>query len=482
MIQLLERPYEVCFSRNPVVYRLKTTTALNTPGLKVDTRVFFRKKADNDFVQVIANTLTPDSAGLVEIDYSKVMDSMLDYKLPTVSAVTAERAFEQVGEFYIEYREITTAAPNPTWTSDNGNVITVVKGGLPIEKWQGPNYFINRDGNLTWQKTGRYIGPREKTWMTYLHLGTNNQANMAMKVNVYFTDGTSMTDAVTVTLPDASVPKYGLYRIPAGAQLNLKDLDTAKQIHYYTCRIVAGTTNQTVEFRYTIDYRANYSKATLYWFNSLGGFDSVELKGEMGRKVGYDRQYGERTLGGKYYSNNEAPAMQESIRNLEQMTYQGSIGLMDDEDSFDRYRDLTLSVKVMMLRFNRFIPVVITNSSVDLGSDADPVKDFPIEFTPGFVNENYAPDIRIGELPACPVLTSFSFNVGASQLTWGPAIASHVQYVLELWDADRTAVNSIIYQSGTTYSVPFSAIGWARVKAVCGFAETPFTDFVYYFG
>ena len=146
MITLLERPYQVCFSRNPVAYKLQTNTALSTQGLKIDVRLMFRRFGANDFIQQIAISLVPDSSGIAEIDFSKVLDSLVDYSLPAITTAVPERAFDQVGEFYVGYREITTAAPNPAWTTDS-STIRVIKGGLPYEKWQGPNYFINNNSN-----------------------------------------------------------------------------------------------------------------------------------------------------------------------------------------------------------------------------------------------------------------------------------------------------------------------------------------------
>jgi hypothetical protein len=476
-VLLTERPYEVCFSRNPIVYRLQTDTALDTAGLRIDVRLLHRKFGTASFVQIFEISLIPDSAGLVSVDVSKTLDSLTNYKLPGISSQIIEQAFDHAGEFYVQYREATTATPNPSWTSDSSNTIVAIKGGLPYQAWQGPNYFINYNGILTWQKTGRLIGPSEKSWLTYLHLGANNQANMSAKINVYYTDGTSSLNAVTLTFPDDEIPIYALYHIPTGAQLALKDLDSTKVIQYYTVRVVADTTNLTVEFRYNVDYRNNYSSTTLHWFNSLGGLDSVRLLGELNKKTVYERQYAEKTLGGAYYSTTELATMQENIKNQEQETYAGSVGLMDDPDMYDRLRDLMLSNKVWQIRFSRWRPVLITNTNIDHGNEGDPIKDFPVEFTPGYVNESYAPDIRIGDLPTCPVITGLTATFGVISWTGN---ANHVQYVIERWDVLQTSVQEVVYTASTSYEfTEFGLIGYVRVKAVCGFSETPFTDFVY---
>lgn len=480
MVQMTERPYEVCFSRNPVVYRFQTDTALSTPGLRIDVRMFHRKfgSAAFSFVQIFETSLVPDSAGRVSIDLRKILDSLIDYKLPNINSSAIETAFEHAGQVYVDFREVTTATPSPAWTSDLSNSRVVVKGGIPYQHWQGPRYFINFTGLLTWQKTGRYIGPREKSWLTYLHLGLNNQANMSAKVNIYYTDGTSALNAVTMSIA-GTVPKYGIYHVPTGGQLNLKDIDDTKTIQYYTVRVVADTTNVTVEFRYVVDYRNTYSTTTLHWFNSLGGFDSVRLRGELNKKTVYERQFAEKMIGADYYSTTELATMQENIKNQEQETYQGSVGLMDDPDMYDRLRDLMVSNKVFEIKFKRWRPVLITNTNVDHGNEADPIKDFPVEYTPGYVNESYSPDIYFGELPTCPLVTDLENDGGV--ITWSSA-AGHVQYVLERWDVLQTAVQEVIYTSSPTHTfTSFGMDGFVRVKAICGFNETPFTEFVYFF-
>jgi len=476
MVQMTERPYEVCFSRNPVVYRFQTDTALTTPGLRIDVRMFHRKFGTFGFVQIFETSLVPDSAGRASIDLKKILDSLIDYKLPTINTSVIETAFEHAGQVYVDFREVTTATPSPAWTSDISEAVICIKGGIPYQHWQGPKYFLNFPGILTWQKTGRMIGPREQSWLTYLHLELNNQTNMSAKVNIYYTDGTSSINAVTMPIA-GSVPKYGIYHIPTGAQLGLKDIDDTKVIHYYTVRVVADTVNVTTEFKYVVDYRNTYSVTTLHWFNSLGGFDSLRLRGELNKKTVYERQFAEKMIGADYYSTTELATMQENIKTQEQETYSGSVGLVDDPDVYDHLRDLMVSTRVYQLKFKRWRPVLITNTNVDLGNEGDPVKDFPVDFTPGYVNESYSPDIYFGELPSCPLVTGLANDAGVVTWTGSPG---HVQYVLERWDLLQATVQEVVYTSSPTHTfTSFGMLGYVRVKAICGFSETPFTEFVY---
>lgn len=474
-VTLTERPYEVAFSRNPVIYKFSTDTALNTSGLRIDVRLFYRAFDGNDFLQIVDVSLVPDSAGTVQVDFQKILDSLVEYKLPTIKSLAAEKAFSQVGQFYVDYREATITTPTPAFTSDLNKSRIVIKGGLPYEKWQGPNYFIKQSGNLTWQKHGRYIGPKELSWITYLHLGANNQEGLSAKVNIWYTDGTNTENAVAIPLPGSAAPKYGVFRIPVGYQLRLADINKDKTIWYYTVRIASAITDLTPEFRYEVDYRNTYSKFTMYYFNSLGGFDSIRLLGNTSKEAKYDQTVAEKTLTDKYYLTTEVAAQSYVTQKIEQLVYKSSVGLMDDGEELDRIRELHLSKMVSIIRFNRWNPVILTGNSIDFGSDADPVKDIPVEWTPGYTNESYAPDIRIGDLPACPIVTNLTLN--ELTFTWTGS-SEHVQYVVEIWDMFQTSITQVIYTTSNSYTISPILGGFIRVKGVCGYSESPFTNFV----
>lgn len=474
-VQVVERPYEVAFSRNPVIYKFKTDAALSTAGLRVDVRLYFREFAGNDFINMLELSLVPDSSGVVQVDFQKVLDSLVDYQLPTLNAMVAEKAFSQAGEYHVQYREASTAVPNPAWASDLNFTRVVIKGGIPYEKWQGPNYFIKQNGNLTWQKSGRYIGPNELAWFTYLHLRANNQENLSAKVNVWFTDGTTIENAVAIPLPGTAALKYGIYRIPVGAQLKLNQIDQDKTIWYYTIRIGSTTYDLTPQYKFEVDYRNTYSKFTMYFFNSLGGFDSIRLRGTTSKEVKYDQTVAEKTLTDKYYVTKEVAAQSYVTQKIEQLIYKSSIGLMDDDDALDRIRELFISKQVNVINYNRWNPVILTNNSIDMGSDVDPIKDLPVEWTPGYTNESYAPNIRIGDLPTCPIITNLTVNNGV--ITWS-GNSNHVQYVVEIWDVFQTAITMSIYTANTSYNAGNILAGYVRVKAICGYSESAYSNFV----
>lgn len=78
-LSLINSPYEVCFSRNPVVYRFKVTPygseeiALNT---QVAVSLYIESlHYSNLFTEVKRVALVPDAQGFCSIDWSNLIDA-----------------------------------------------------------------------------------------------------------------------------------------------------------------------------------------------------------------------------------------------------------------------------------------------------------------------------------------------------------------------------------------------------------------------
>ena len=67
-VEIIERPGEINFSRNPIRYALRTSTSLVTPGLRVDVRLNYKIFRGPTYEALIEVPLSPDSNGRVDID------------------------------------------------------------------------------------------------------------------------------------------------------------------------------------------------------------------------------------------------------------------------------------------------------------------------------------------------------------------------------------------------------------------------------
>ena len=472
---LIERPAETSFSRNPVRYSLVTNTALDMAGLRIDVRLLYKALTASGYTRTFEISLAPDSNGVASIDLNKILDSLVTNSLPSIASTSVQRAFEQVGMFYIEYREISNATPTAGWTSDSTSARYVVKGGLPYERWQGPNYFLTYPNPfLTWQKTGRNIGATESSWLTYLHTGAS-ATSVSAKVSIYYTDGTSDLDAITMAFPDATVVKNSMYRIPVGPEhAGITAFDTAKVVEHYAVKVVDGSSTLHEDYLFTVDYRNTYSTTTFNFINSIGGMDSIRVRGTIQREARYENQMAETTPDAGYFNENQLVPTTFTQQVMEQITFKGSIGLMDDDDEMDRLRDLRISKGVYQAKFGRWWPVNLVNGTTNMGSADDELKDYPLEWTYGFINESYAPEsVTFDDLPTCPIVTGITYT--GTTLSW-TGDASHISYEIDVTNASGTFVLKYkIYTNSTSVTGPLVSDGGGlftmtfKIRARCGY-------------
>lgn len=481
-VTILEKPHTIAFSRNPVNYSLITDTAITTAGLTIEVKLFFQAFNTVGFSEVITLPLTPDNTGKVQVDFKKILDSLVNFELPTFD-IAVQKAFAQVGFYYIDYREITTATPNPAWLSQMpGTPHVVIKGGLPYERWQGPNWFVNFDypekPYLTWQPSGRECATWEKMWLSYFHMKASD-SEFVVKYKVVYTDSTVNTDK-ELSFPAAEPTYCGIYRFPTGIdQLGLTALEPAKKIYYYEVqifdRLPDGDLPITTPYLYYVDYTIDYQTQQFNYFNSLGSIDSIRILGDIERVVEYERDIAENNPGHEYYIDENLVPMLFTQQVLEQVSFKGNIGWLDAFKTQDLIRDLLVSKGVHQVKYNRWWPINITSRQADLGSLIADKRDLPLEWNYGFTNENYAPEwATIGGMPTCPIVTGLTgvvLDLATASINW-IVDSKHITFTVELSLADGSIVSTLFNQLPP---VNVSRIGpnkRVRVKANCGFANS----------
>jgi hypothetical protein len=502
-LKIVETPYQICFSKNPVRYAIVTDTPVSTPGLLIEVELHYRPFGGSTPTRpIIRVPLIPDSNGRTSVDFSTILDSLVSVQLPDFK-VRVANAFEQVGIFFIEYREVTAAIPNPPFISDEAKLKYVLKGGLPYERWKGPNFFINFDfahkNWLSWQAPRKVVAPWEDVWVSYFHLSDKvDYGNV--RIRITYTDGT-FNETIRLAFPDTtslifnplelntvrenrqSIPMYGLYRIPAGMQqLRLDDLAPNKKIHYYELQVCADAIPLVPPFTMVVDYTNNYNRNQLNYFNSLGGFDSVRIEADVTAEVERSATFSEIYPDAYYFNETNLLPKEFTQQVLEKVVYKSNIGYFDDVRRVDILRDLLLSKNVYSPKFSRWWPVNILTKGATIGGQKEQLRDFPIEYTYGFTNESYAPDfVSLDGLPICPIPTGFKVvkkSNGDWEFTWD-AIAGAVGFELHLSPKLLSVVSGKIvhYVEGTskviTPAPAWNVVGgYATLKTKCGFNDS----------
>lgn len=412
-IEILKRPYYHCFTGNPVHYELYSALAAGDATVSFEVKVRFKKIPDADYVDVVTLPYAPKD-GYATIDLKEILDGLLEYDLPQfdVDETKIWQSNNQTGKFYLQFREITTVSPDPSWDdSELDYACFALKGGLNDFKYQGNNfwlnYFIPNNPFLTWQISGtrqlsdgsiertRLAADNERMYLAWL--GNTQAAGLSMIVKVYYTDGTNGTK--TVGFPTSV--KDVIYYLPVGCnQLSLKDIQPTKSIYYWTVQVIDVNDNTTYSelFNYELDNRNDYIAITINYRNSLGGLDSVRVRGSVEKKIEYNYTELEKTIEPDYFDGHFFSPQKTIVNNVEQLVYSGNLGQFGKEEQ-DRLRDAQLIRETWTARNKKWVPLNIITKNFSLLKNDDQRFPMPIEFTLGYTgSEYYTPDnIDLGE-------------------------------------------------------------------------------------
>jgi hypothetical protein len=399
MTTITARPYDIGWSRNPVKYTLHTDTALTTAGLQIEVQLQFKLFSAGAFEEVHTFSLTPDKDGNASIDWRRILDSKLSFQIPT-TLNEVELCDEQTGLFYVKFREITAADTNPAWEDDVANTFHVYKGGLPEHRWHRSKYFTDFTYQwklwMTWKKNNFKIFADQYNWLTYQHRANDTAVGAKVKIKLYYSDGTNDETTLIDAPGGAGIGQFlknATYRIPIGIKnLALDAVQAAKTIVRYTVTpINSDDIAQTNSFDIFVDYRNFYDTISMHYFNSLGGFDTQAILGEINptQQRTFDMAESNAANDG---TSNILPAMLFTQQVEEQMMFRGNVGLIESNDEQDRLRDMLTSKEVYEYKFDQWYRLNILNQSTELGSRNRDLLDLPIEWSYGYVNESYAPD------------------------------------------------------------------------------------------
>jgi hypothetical protein len=488
-----KRPYERCWTGNPIHYTLYSSAAEADATIYFEIKVLFKRSDAADFMEAIILPYKPYQ-GTAKVDVQDIIDGLLEYELPftpeTSEFSSALFASKMTGVFYIEYREITEADPDPDWDeSDSGEQIFVIKGGISFEKWRGNNYWVNYFDNakpfLTWAKNNALHALNERMYLAWLNRTTVDLGMIKMQRTVRFTDGTEDIETY-----DCPVPYNQVLYFPTGAaQLELEAIDTSKTIYWWEMQVFKVDTNPqeplSEAFRYYADFRHDYNDITLNYRNSLGGLDSVRIKGVIDYTAQREFTQSERVVVNDYFSGHYINGRVIADNSQEILLYKGDIGHLGKEEQ-DRLRDIHFKRECWWEQDLKWLPVMLLTQTQRVRFSKDKIFTMPIEFCIATGGDFYYTPKNVNlaeEAPAVGLVCTAVINTLASlyvpgtgwQISWVLASGSPAKYFVS-----TPAVSGGAPGETTTlgYTFPWLPPGdnVVTVQPLC------FIGGVYYFG
>lgn len=397
-IVVQERPSARNWSGNFCNYKLYSSTAEADPTIYFEVRLMFRF-VSGGYSEIVRLPFTPVD-GVANVNFQYVLDGLLtggvpvlqgDETLPTV-------ADEQSGYFFISFREITGVAVG----FDDSEIDFerfVIKGGIEYFKWQGnnfwDNYFDISKPFLTWQESGRLAGPAERMYLAWLNHTSISGTALKARFTVEYTDG-GTNRIFDIALTDI-VPGKVAY-IPSGyTQQDLASLEPTRTVYYWKVKIMDHTDSGTPvavsdEFTYYLDFRHDYNGITLNYRNSLGGLDSLRVRGVIETNLKYDNEQQSTVADAKYYTGSRIKPIATIFNNRETIIWKGDAGWVNKAEQ-ERLRDALLTRDVLWERGMKWVPVLVVSGDFKLRNSEDQLFSFPIEFALAHQGDKfYTPD------------------------------------------------------------------------------------------
>jgi hypothetical protein len=445
-IVVTKRPTDRCWTGNPIHYALYSAAAEAEPTNYFEIRIRMKRLDAAAFVDVIDLPYSPvDGTALVDIQ--DILDAMLEYELPTTpdddEYLAPHFAKKMTALFYIQFREITELDADPDWVdTETDNQRLAVKGGISFHKWRGDNYWVNYfdivKPFLTWELSGRPHSIAERMYLAWLNLTAVPETEIKMKRTVRFTDGSE-----DVSLLDCAVPFRNVVYFPSGgAQLEIEEVDVNKTVYWWELQVMKISTNPeeplSEAFRYYKDNIPDYNGITLNYRNSIGGLNSVRIRGVIDYSLEREFSQVEKMVLHNYFEGISVAGRVAADNSTEVQVLKGDAGHMDKEQQ-DRLRDIHLKRECWWERQKKWMPVLLLTSSQRQKLSNDDLFSMPIEFCiASGGDKSYTPDnvnLQEGNIAGGVICTAVINNLASNyipgtgwQITWDLASGAPVKY------------------------------------------------------
>jgi hypothetical protein len=381
-ISIYKRPFQYNWAGNPAVYQLYSSVGFTDPATtKIEVKLFYRWVDEPGWNEVTTLTYYTNK-GIANINLAPLLDSVMQYEMPTFDVNGRKSLYckKQSCQFYIDYREITEADPDPAW--EHGEYRYALKGGVDFMRWRGNNFFgtymaADPQPLLTWMPRERMAAYNERMYILHLHKSDDLVSTYNVKMTCYFNDGTDNSD--TEPLSSIVLPEGSLFFIPVGAaQWDIDTFAAGEPWYKWSIQVVdAGGDPVSEVFTFLKDNRQDYNQVNLQYRNSLGGIDSIMARGviETGVEGNYDIT--EKVTEHDYYTSHAIMAQRIISNPGENAIYKGDVGWVP-KDHQERLRDMHVRRELYLYFDGKWWPLLDVTENYKLRSSDDQLFSMPV--------------------------------------------------------------------------------------------------------
>lgn len=485
---LIKKPYRISFSKNPMPFSFALYPYGNTEkdqDIRMQVRVMIETNFGSEtYVEARSQTFFPNNEGGFDFDVRSTVDAFLQYYLPKLSISKMTQA---TGQFK-RYKIIWTVIQNGlVKSSEESDPLYAIKGGMAYDQWHSEEFLTKK---VSVDKQPLHFFPKNQKvflqdtmfffWLWNL-TDPDFSAEQQVVYHVTHTGGTydvELPDVIEGATPNLFCVPAGWNQVPGIAD-DLPDGETV--ISYWIEVLYPGVGTQWVRSGvYHVDQRNFYNSYQLLYRNSLGGLESVRLRGQVDFKADYSTQQAQRIAPPESYKNlTLLPQILQSASE-EVPKFKGDTGF-GNMGQIDFLRDLFLSTERYEVVNGKLVPIVINGKTIEFFSNKDNLISLQIEWQRAYVNESFTPASFMPTSRTCPAMEFFDvrqINKRTLQVLWSvsmPYEKVHVQLVYDsntynfYYDGNKGSVRQVITLPSDTMTIT------AKARTVCN--DTDFGAF-----
>lgn len=410
-----KQPYEVSLSGNPMPYTINITpygSIERAQDIRIVVTVYIENAyGSNSFTTAKSQAFYPSEQGQVNFDVRRIIHAYLEFYVPNPSLKRPIQAFNQRKRYRVDY--LLMKGNELIGEVQTGAILTAVKGGLAYDEWHPHKFFTSLilDKKMPLQfDPCRKIAFNELRYFFWLY-PYNDLEPQTVMIDIHLDDDTT----IQYNMPQTVITnKWGVCCAPIGFNyIGLNALVPAGATAVsFSVQVKTATTSIVAPFTFMLEQRNYYNTYQLMYRNSLGGLETLYLRGQVDFEADYTRQAVQNTPPPNYFSNKVLLGDANDVNASEIVKFKADTGFLNQKAT-DRLRDFFLSPQKYEIippadedDETRIYPATIAAKNTKFYANRDNLISILIEWSRAFSSEYYSPRL-LRSKQACPAVEFF---------------------------------------------------------------------------
>src|SRR5436190_5280510 len=285
------------------------------------------------FTEIKSQPFYPNDKGEVSFDIKTILDAYLDYYTPNPGLLRPLQAINQRKRYRIDYLLQQDGAI--VGSVEETAILYAIKGGMAYDQWHPKEFFtsliVDKKYALQYEPQ-RNIGFEELRYFFWVY-PYDDLAQQKVMIDIKLDDDSTIVADLDKTI---FVGKWGVCCVPIGfnqLKLNTKVPDGRTAVSYsIQVKTVAEdpvpSTSIVAPVIYTLEQRNFYNTSQIIFRNSLGGLETLVLRGQVDFEADYAKQQVQSSVPPSYFSNMVLQHQGNDVNSNETPKFKGDTGFL----------------------------------------------------------------------------------------------------------------------------------------------------------